>query len=205
VLPLTPAADPPVAQGLREQKKHRVRTAVVEAALELFAERGFEATTVRDIAARAGVSTATATRYFPTKEAMLFPEAELRTRALYHAIRQRPEHEQPFEAVLGGLSEQPPADQDGRAGLLASRRAMARSAVARGRAAMFLNTWRDAIASALRDRGTDRAEAGVIAAVAVAVLDTVAEDWARQGGNDPLQPAVMQAFRSIGWTRRSSG
>ncbi|HEY8523928.1 MAG TPA: TetR family transcriptional regulator [Acidimicrobiales bacterium] len=201
--PDTPPADAlaaPARAGRRERNRHRVRTAILDAALELFAERGFEQTTVRDIAARAGVSTATVSRYFPVKEAMLFGEAEVRTAALYDAVRSRPAGEPPTAAVVAGLVHQPELDADGRARMLASRRAIARSTVARGRAGVYLDAWRGAIARALRDRGTDTAEAEVVAAAAVAVLDAVADRWARAGGRGDLRVAMTAGFSAIGWT-----
>src|SRR6266702_5418624 len=54
--------------GLREEKKDRTRAQLLEAALDLIHKRGFEETTVADIAAAVSVSPRTLLRYFPTKE-----------------------------------------------------------------------------------------------------------------------------------------
>lgn len=57
--------------GLREEKRDRTRAQLLAAALALFDERGFEATTLADIATTVGVSTRTLLRYFATKEEII--------------------------------------------------------------------------------------------------------------------------------------
>ena len=57
--------------GLRERKKLRTRSAITHHALRLFRERGYEATTIAEIAEAAEISESTFYRYFPTKEAVL--------------------------------------------------------------------------------------------------------------------------------------
>ncbi|MGC9669079.1 TetR family transcriptional regulator [Planosporangium sp. 12N6] len=88
--------------GLRERKKQKTRWAIQEHALRLFAEQGYDATTVEQIAAAAEVSPSTFFRYFPTKEDVVVQDeydplliAELESApaelaavpALRHAIR----------------------------------------------------------------------------------------------------------------------
>ncbi len=71
--------------SLRERKKLAAWRAISEAALRLFEEQGFEATTIEQIAAAANVSRATFFNYFASKEAVVFdqdPEARDRWRAL---------------------------------------------------------------------------------------------------------------------------
>ncbi len=54
--------------GLREKKKAETRTAITEAAVRLFAEKGYEKTSIEDIARAAGIGKATVYGYFPAKD-----------------------------------------------------------------------------------------------------------------------------------------
>jgi AcrR family transcriptional regulator len=85
--------------SLRERKKARTRQALVEAALRLFTERGYEATTVADIAEAAEVSPRTFFTYFPAKEDVLFANAQDRIERLRAALARRA----PDESFLDGL------------------------------------------------------------------------------------------------------
>ncbi|PCI92894.1 hypothetical protein COB11_06310 [Candidatus Aerophobetes bacterium] len=67
-----------MVSGLRERKKLRTREALVGVAWTLFERRGFDGVTVDEISAAAGVSRSTYFRYFPTKEAVVFPHQEAR-------------------------------------------------------------------------------------------------------------------------------
>lgn len=72
--------------GLRERKRQRTFTAIHEAAMELFAERGYHDVTVAEIAEAAGVSRATAFAYYPTKEDIVFGQAPAAAEALRVAL-----------------------------------------------------------------------------------------------------------------------
>ncbi|MEU2990793.1 TetR family transcriptional regulator [Streptomyces griseoincarnatus] len=93
------AVGAPPRPGLRERKKQRTRDALVRAALELIATRGYDGTTVDDIAAAVDVSQRTFFRYFAGKEevALFVPHlAELR---VAEAVRARPRDEAPLETL----------------------------------------------------------------------------------------------------------
>ena len=78
------------ATGLRERKKRETREAITRAALELFVERGYDETTLAEIADAAGVSTRTIFAYFPGKEDILFSRVQTTLDALAEALADRP-------------------------------------------------------------------------------------------------------------------
>jgi AcrR family transcriptional regulator len=88
-----------VTQGLRERKKQRTRQQIIEAAMGLFAERGYHATTIADIAAAADVAPRTFFSYFPSKEAVVFHNVDRDLDALAGALRERLPGETAFDAL----------------------------------------------------------------------------------------------------------
>jgi AcrR family transcriptional regulator len=76
--------------GRRERKKAATRASIVEAAHELFLERGFDAVSVREIADRADVSPTTVFAHFPQKEALAFGDEDERHARLVAAVADRP-------------------------------------------------------------------------------------------------------------------
>jgi AcrR family transcriptional regulator len=74
------------APSLRARKQHRTREAILDAAMALFAEHGFDHVTVSDIAARAEVGRTTFFRYFADKQELLFADDEEVLQAVREAI-----------------------------------------------------------------------------------------------------------------------
>src|SRR5215203_5038405 len=76
--------------GLRERKKRAAREAIAAAARRLFAERGFDAVTVAEVAAAADVSEKTVFNHFATKEDLAFAGREEGLQQFVAAIAERP-------------------------------------------------------------------------------------------------------------------
>jgi AcrR family transcriptional regulator len=85
--------------GLRERKKRQMREQLADIAARLFAERGYDAVSVTEVARAAGVSDQTVFNYFPTKPELVLDRAE-EFRELYRAtVRDRPAGVTPAEAL----------------------------------------------------------------------------------------------------------
>ncbi len=88
--------DPPARPQRRELNRLRTHRALEAAALELFAERGYAATTVEDIADRADVSLRTFFRYFPTKDRTVFNDLRPNASTMIEHLVALPATEDPW-------------------------------------------------------------------------------------------------------------
>ncbi len=79
--------------GLRERTRRAVQREITEAAERLFLERGYDTTTIADIAAEAGMSARSVFRYFPTKEDLLVGKFDNIADPLLTSLRGRPRDE----------------------------------------------------------------------------------------------------------------
>ena len=85
--------------SLRDRKRARTRMEIARAAYRRFARQGFDGTTVDEIAADAMVSRRTFFRYFPTKEAVVFPHDSERVQRFRDSLAECPPDKSGFEAV----------------------------------------------------------------------------------------------------------
>ncbi|MEV7886406.1 TetR family transcriptional regulator [Streptomyces sp. NPDC002817] len=92
-------------ETLRDRKKQRTREALIRAALELFTTRGYDGTTVDDIVEAVEVSQRTFFRYFANKEEAALAVVEMAVVHFIEAVRERPPHEAPLEAMRQAVLE----------------------------------------------------------------------------------------------------
>jgi AcrR family transcriptional regulator len=185
--------------GLRERKKAETRRAIQEHALRLFLDKGYDATTVEEIAAAAGVSHMTFFRYFPTKHAVV--ENDDYDPLIADLIRARPGDEDPLtaigRAVAGALRAMPAAEQQT---VLVRARLILGVPALRARQADAQRTTRDLFAAAIADRPggpVERFEREVLAATALTVLSAAIDEWAATDGRDALADLVDRAFATL--------
>ncbi|MGI5417357.1 TetR family transcriptional regulator [Actinomadura luteofluorescens] len=173
--------------GLRERKKMRTRQAIATAALRLFAERGYEETTIADIAAAADVSPRTFFSYFPSKEDVIFAEIDDRLAEVAERLRRTP-GESPMEtirrsivAVLEAIAAEHRDYGPVQIALILERPAL------RARALQRMTDAQDAIEALLRELCPGISEIDAVAAAGIAVggMQAVVAHCRREG-YDPL-------------------
>lgn len=184
--------------SLRERKKAATRRQLMDVALRLFDERGFENTTVEEIAAAAEVAPRTFFRYFATKVDVLFGDHDELVELLRETLAARPSSEPVVDAVrratLEGISQviaNPP--------LFLTRSRLAASIPAAHARSRYLDAdYEDVIAEALAGvRGTDPAsdlQARVVARAAWSATRAAREIWVASDGKRDPRRLVNEAF-----------
>lgn len=90
---------------MRERKRNETRERIIRAGVELFASKGYDETTVADIAAAADIGTRTFFGYFAGKDALLFGAGNGRTELAVRIISEAADDEQPARVLLRALDE----------------------------------------------------------------------------------------------------
>jgi AcrR family transcriptional regulator len=188
--------------GRRAARVAATRERIQERAMALFLERGYDATTVEQIAAAAGVSHMTFFRHFPTKEAVVDTDAyDPLVAAL---IRARPPAEDPVTAIHHALREGLARIlPDGHDVLLTRARLIFATPQLRARQADQQHATRVLFATALAERAGLRAPTFALqaqAGAALGVMITALERWAADGGD--LLALVDAAFSALRGTGR---
>jgi AcrR family transcriptional regulator len=168
------------------------RSRLREAALDLYAERGYDATTTAEIAARAGVTERTYFRHFADKREVLFDgETELRD-VMTTAIASAPDDLSPLSLVLRAYSAAIPLFVAGRptaqrrAQIIATSRPLQERALAKSAALT------EALSSALQERGILEPTAHLAARAGAAIFERGGRAWAGTSAAD-LAAQVAQA------------
>jgi AcrR family transcriptional regulator len=94
-----------VSEGLRERKKRLTRQRISDVATAMFVARGYDSVKISEIAEKVGVSEKKIYNYFPTKESLVFDDADRQLMRLAAAVRDRPAGSSPTTAFLGALKE----------------------------------------------------------------------------------------------------
>jgi AcrR family transcriptional regulator len=153
------------------------RGRMINAAMELFAERGFEQTTAGDIAEDAGVTERTFFRHFADKREVLFDGSGTMERTAYDAILAAPSDLSPLDAALAGMVAGSGLLENIRDHAVRRSRIIAANPSLQERELLKLAAMVDATAEALRERGVTEPTASLAAHSAVTVFHVAFARW----------------------------
>ena len=168
--------------------------------MELYAEQGFEQTTVAQIAARAGLTERTFFRHYTDKREVLFYGTEMMQHLLVEAVAAAPPSATAMDAVgaafqaAGAMLEENPERVRLRDGIVSA------NAELRERELIKLAAFAAAVAGALRDRGIPEPAASLAAETGVAVFKVAFARWVREPGQPDLPDIVrglMEELRGV--------
>jgi AcrR family transcriptional regulator len=173
------------------------RGRLLKAALELYGERGFEQTTVAEIAQRAGLTERTFFRHFADKREVLFAGGDVLRELLVSTVADAPDSAAPIDAVAAGLEAAGAAIQEG--GELPRKRQaiIAASAELQERELVKLASLAAALADALRRRGVSEPTASLAAEAGIAVFRIAFERWISEPEQRDLPRLIRESFDAL--------
>ncbi|HLH68929.1 MAG TPA: TetR family transcriptional regulator [Candidatus Dormibacteraeota bacterium] len=187
--------------GLAERKRQAVRDHLSEVALQLLTDREFDAVTIDEIAAAAGISRRTFFRYFPSKEEVVLGFLDRMGRLLRDAIVARPPEEPPLQAVHTALRPRIAAYSAAADRTLALVRLLQRSPSLRAQELERRQRLRELVAEAIAIRlGLDHRRdlrPRLLAAVALAPFDVAITMWLDSRSTDDVRTILDEAIASL--------
>jgi AcrR family transcriptional regulator len=186
------------ASGLRQRKRQQTRDRLTRAAMNLFRDRGFEATTLDDIAAAADISRRSFFHYFASKEDVVFAWHEESTTALVAAVAARPASESMFTAAENAIAAMVAQLKPGEAMAMAQLKRDNPALQARDQ--VKYEKLERALAEALGKRAghkTEKLQARLVAMIATGAMRIAGERWAAEGAREKPEILAKRMFAAI--------
>lgn len=188
----------PDVTGLRQRKRQETRARLTRAAMALFLERGFEATTIDDIAAAADLSRRSFFHYFASKEDVVAAWQEGAAAALVAEIIARPAGESMLtaaeNAIAGAIKRIDPAEAAAMSRLKRDNPAL------QARDQLKYEKLERALAEGLAQRArtkSDRLKARLVAMIATGAMRVGGESWIGEGARERPEVFVKRTFDAI--------
>lgn len=188
----------PAAPGLRQRKRQETRARLTRAAMALFLERGFEATTIDDIAAAADVSRRSFFHYFASKEDVVAAWQENAASALVAEVVARPADESMLtaaeNAIAAAVRRIDPAEAAAMSRLKRDNPAL------QARDQLKYEKLERALADGLTQRArtkSDRLKARLVAMIATGAMRVGGESWIGEGTRERPEAFVKRTFDAI--------
>ena len=165
--------------------------------MELFGERGFEQTTVAEIAARAGLTERTFFRHYADKREVLFGGSAGFTGLLVQSVADVPAGATPIDAIAAALATAAEVFADRLEHARQRQRIIEAHADLQERELIKLASLAAALAEALRQRGAGDAAARLAAEAGVAVFKIAFERWIQQNNAAPLSDIIRESLAEL--------
>jgi AcrR family transcriptional regulator len=186
------------APGLRARKRQETREKLTRAAMALFLERGFEATTLDDIVAAADISRRTFFHYFASKEDVVFAWQEQASAALIAAVAARPAGESMLAAAENAMIAMAGQLDPGQVAALA--RLKRDNPALQARDQVKYEKLERTLADALLRRSANKADkmqARLVAMIATGAMRVGGELWAAEGARETPELLARRMFAAI--------
>lgn len=168
-----------------------------QAAMELYVERGFEQTTVADIAERAGLTERTFFRHFTDKREVLFVGQEDFHESFVSVIAAVPAGTPPLETVAAAIRHVAEVFEPRRPWSQERSRVIAANPGLQERELIKLAHVSDAIAAALRERGVSEPAASLTAQSGIAVFHVGFTQWIAEDNARPFTEIITQGLAEL--------
>ena len=165
--------------------------------MELYGERGFEQTTVAEIAARAGLTERTFFRHFADKREVLFWGAGALQELFVNMVASAPESAAPIDAVAAALAAAGAVLQERRDGSRQRQAIIAANTELQERELIKLASLASAIADALRRRGVTDPAASLAAEAGIAVFKIAFERWVSETSQADLPDLIRGSLDEL--------
>jgi AcrR family transcriptional regulator len=173
------------------------RGRLAQAAFALYSERGFEQTTVAEIAERAGLTERTFFRHFADKREVLFAGADAMRELLVTTVAKAPASLAPIDAAATGLEAIGAFLQEGRELAQQRQAIIAASAELQERELIKLASLATALTEALRQRDIGDPAAGLTAEAAIAVFKVSFERWVEEANQRDLPRLIRESLDEL--------
>jgi AcrR family transcriptional regulator len=168
-----------------------------QAALELYIERGFEQTTVAEIAKRAGLTERTFFRHYADKREVLFPGAGSLQELLVSTLASAPDSTAPIDAIAAALEAAGALLQERRESARQRQTVIAANAELQERELIKLASLASALADALRRRGVTDLAASLTAEAGIAVFKIAFERWISETNQRDLPQLIRESLDEL--------
>ncbi|MGO8950514.1 MAG: TetR family transcriptional regulator [Ktedonobacterales bacterium] len=177
--------------------KPNARGRLEQAALELYIERGFEQTTVAEIAQRAGLTERTFFRHFADKREVLFGGAGALQELLVRTLANTPDSAAPIDAIAAALQAAGALLQERRDFSRQRQTVIASNAELRERELIKLASLASALADALRRRGVRDPAASLTGEAGIAVFKVAFERWINETNQRDLPQLIRESLDEL--------